>query len=78
MTLRPYKFVVQAIVQDVDDATGDVVGERASDPITLFGCEAVASWANEFPAQLAGVEKTTPEAALVGGVHQPRRDNGTS
>ena len=54
MSLRPYKFIVQAIVQEVE---GDVVvDEKTAEPVTLFGCEAVAQWAQEFKAKLAEVE----------------------
>lgn len=51
MTLRPYKFIVQAVVQQVDGET--VVGESAAEPVTLFGADALVAWAEGFDEQLA-------------------------
>lgn len=55
MNLRPYKFVVQAIVQQVDE-NGNVVGESPAEPVSIFGCEALSRWADDFPFELARVE----------------------
>lgn len=55
MSLRPYKFIVQAVVQQIEDDT--VVGESASEPVTLFGATAVVEWAESFEDQLAALEE---------------------
>lgn len=55
MTLRPYKFIIQAVVQQIEDDA--VVGETASDPVTLFGSEAVVEWAESFAEKLAALEE---------------------
>lgn len=55
MSLRPYKFVIQAIVQQVEDDT--VVGENVSEPVTLFGADAVVEWAESFTDKLAALEE---------------------
>ena len=55
--LRPYKFIVQAVPQVLDDE-GNVVGESTDvQPVALFGCDALAKWADEFPVKLAEAEK---------------------
>lgn len=55
MNLRPYKFIVQAVVQQVEG--DDVVGESAAEPVTLFGAQAVVEWAEGFADQLATLEE---------------------
>lgn len=55
MTLRPYKFQIVAVVQQVEDDV--VVGEQASEPIVVFGCENLAEWAQKFSEQLAAVKE---------------------
>lgn len=61
MTQRPYKFLVTAVTQQVDD-DGNVTGEAtiASDPqgspFVLFGTDALARWAEAFPTRLADVD----------------------
>lgn len=57
MTLRPYKFRVQAVVQEIDDQ-GNVIGERSvtatpGEPFEIYGCEALSEWATAFPDTLA-------------------------
>lgn len=55
--LKPYKFLVQAIVQQVDD-DGTVVaelgigGQQQGEPAVLFGVDSLVEWAREFPAKL--------------------------
>jgi hypothetical protein len=61
MSLRPYKFIVQAIVQQVDE-DGNVVGELPvgapnGDPVVLFGCDQLAEWAEAFPDKLGDAEQ---------------------
>lgn len=58
--LRPYKFVVQAVPQQVD-ADGNVLGEAEATPVVLFGCDQLAAWAKDFPAKLADAERAQPE-----------------
>lgn len=55
MTLRPYKFIVQAVVQQVEN--DDVVGEVSAEPVTLFGAQAVVEWAESFADQLAAIKE---------------------
>lgn len=55
--LRPYKFIVQAVVQSVDDE-GIVVGEQSSNPVELFGCDGLREWADGFTSALAKAEET--------------------
>lgn len=52
MSYRPYKFLVQAVVQQIDE-DGNVTGEAPTEPVTVFGCDALKQWADEFPAKLA-------------------------
>lgn len=54
-TLRPYKFVVQAIAQEIAE-DGTVVGEAEASPVVVYGCDALAKWADEFPGKLAEAE----------------------
>lgn len=51
--LKPYKFIVQAVLQRLDDDDGNVLGEAQTEPVVLFGCDQLAAWATEFPAKLA-------------------------
>lgn len=53
--LRPYKFVVQAVPQQVDE-NGKVVGEAETAPVVLFGCDQLTAWAEAFPEKLAEAE----------------------
>lgn len=50
--VKPYKFVVQAVPQRLDD-DGNVIGELETQPVVLFGCEALEQWARDFPVNLA-------------------------
>ena len=60
MTLRPYKFLITPIAQQIDD-TGAVTGEvtlgNGPQPLVVFGCEALAEFAEKFPDTLAEAEK---------------------
>ena len=60
MTLRPYKFVVVAIVQQANE-DGSVTGELRSEPVEVFGLNGLTEWAAGFPAEL-----TEAEAKLAG------------
>lgn len=50
--LKPYKFVVQAIMIDVGD-DGVVTGEAVAQPVQLFGVDAIHEYADAFPSILA-------------------------
>lgn len=52
MSLVPYKFIVQAVVQQVDK-DDNVTGEPQTEPVVLFGCDALEAWARDFPEKLA-------------------------
>lgn len=62
-TFRPYKFQLVAIVQEVND-DGQVIGEATmqdgEQPITVYGVEALARFAQDFPVTL---EKTRRQPA---------------
>jgi hypothetical protein len=54
VTLRPYKFIVQAVVQETNEDA--VVGEQTTEPVTLYGCDALAEWAGKFTERLTSVD----------------------
>lgn len=55
MTLRPYKFVVQAVVQQLDD-DGEATGELEGQQVILFGCAALEKYAADFPKLLEAAQ----------------------
>lgn len=56
MSLRPYKFVVKAVPQIVDE-DGDVIGEEHGvEPVELIGVKQLVAWAEAFPEKLAEAE----------------------
>lgn len=55
MELRPYKFQIVAVAQQVD-ANGTVVGEVASDPVIVYGRDGLEQWARECPDKFAASE----------------------
>lgn len=55
LELKPYKFVVQAIVQQTD-SEGRVISETAAEPVTIFGCQSLEDWAKDFPHKLKSAE----------------------
>lgn len=59
MTVKPYKFLVQAIVQQVDD-DGNVTGEMSTEQAVVFGCDALEQWARDFPVKLADAAEHQP------------------
>jgi hypothetical protein len=63
VSFRPYKFIVQAVLQKVD-AEGVVLAEASTEPVVVFGCEALADWASEFTEQL---EETNRAGLPIGG-----------
>lgn len=54
-SLKPFKFVVQAVVLEVD-GTGGVVGERPGEVLTIYGTKQLEEWARGFEAKLAEAE----------------------
>jgi hypothetical protein len=58
--LKPYKFLIQAVAQQIDD-DGNVVGESVisanGEPFTVFGCDSLAEFATAFPGKLAAADK---------------------
>lgn len=59
MRLVPDRFVVTAIVRELDD-DNNVVSERQADPAVLFGAKALEQWASDFEALLADAEVAEP------------------
>lgn len=53
--LKPFKFLVQAVMLATDQA-GNVIGEVRTEPETVYGTEALAEWAEGFPAALEGMQ----------------------
>lgn len=56
---RPYKFLVQPVVQEVDDG-GNVLAEAQTNVVTIFGTDQLVTWAEEFEAKLSEAEIVTP------------------
>lgn len=50
--LKPFKFVVQATVIEVD-GTGGVLAERPGEVITLVGMKQLREWVDAFEGNLA-------------------------
>ena len=48
--MRPFKFIVQAVLLDEDD--GRIVGEQTTSPAILYG-DSLASVAEQFDKQLS-------------------------
>jgi hypothetical protein len=58
MSYKPFKFVVTAVVLSMDD--DQILGEVESNPVTLYGVEALVEWANSFEENLATATVTEP------------------
>jgi hypothetical protein len=52
MTYKPFKFVVTAVVLKVED-DDQILGEVESNPVTLYGVDALVEWAQAFEENLA-------------------------
>jgi hypothetical protein len=50
--LTPYKFIIQAVMLDLDE-NGDVRGEAVAQPEQVFGVDALHDYADAFPAKLS-------------------------
>lgn len=57
MHLRPYKYIMQAVVQRVEGET--VIDELTCDPVTLYGAERVREWLDGFPDEVARLDAAT-------------------
>lgn len=55
MSLRPFKFIVQAVLTEHDEE-GNVVGERQAEPVALYGVDKLTKWAEDFDGQLAAAQ----------------------
>lgn len=51
--LRPFKYVVSAVVLDIDDDTGRARGEGHVDPVVFYSEDDAKAWIDAFPARLA-------------------------
>jgi hypothetical protein len=58
MTYKPFKFVVTAVVLSMDD--DQILGEVESNPVTLYGIDALVEWAQVFEENLATATVTEP------------------
>jgi hypothetical protein len=56
MTYKPFKFVVTAVVLNMDDP----ITEIEANPVTLYGVEALKEFADNFEDQLATATVTEP------------------
>ena len=63
MELKPFKFIVQAIMLEMDDE-GNPVGEKASDPMSFYGLDALKEFARDFDQHL---EKAVSDHAVASG-----------
>jgi hypothetical protein len=59
MSYKPFKFVVTATALQTDD-DDQIIGEAHSDPVTLYGVEALVEWAQGFEESLATATVTEP------------------
>jgi hypothetical protein len=59
-SMRPYKFIVQAVVQEID-AEDNVITEHPTEPIQLFGCAQLEKYANEFEENLKFAKRKVPQ-----------------
>jgi len=80
--LLPYKFIVQAVVQQIAK-DGQVLGEVSSEPVQLFSTDQLAAWASNFPSSLAGLKeaqsagaKLAPYKFIVEAVVQEKDKSG--
>jgi N6-adenosine-specific RNA methylase IME4 len=55
MIVRPYKYLVVAVLQELDD-DGHVIGERATEQNVIYGSDALATWAEDFDTSLAAMQ----------------------
>lgn len=58
--LRPYKFLVSAVVQVIEDDR--VVDERETEPMIVFGCDRLEEWARAFPEAIQTAKDGNHEA----------------
>lgn len=53
--LRPFKYVVQAIVLE-EDADGAIIGERRTEPEVFYSADEAQAWLAAFGENLARAE----------------------
>lgn len=59
LTFRPYKFLIIAVIQEVDE-DGNVVRElNAENPTTVFGVDGLVRYAETFELDLSTSEEGT-------------------
>ena len=51
MSLKPFKFIVQAVVIE-ENEDGVIVGERTSEPQVFYGSDALKTWLDSFMTEL--------------------------
>lgn len=63
MTVRPFKYLLQAVAIEVDDDTGKLVREVYSETVTVYDAEQAAKAITEIEEQIAaaGVETAAGE-----------------
>ncbi len=54
MSLVPDRFIITAIVREVED--GKVIAERQAEPVAVFSCEQLIEWANQFAERLENTD----------------------
>lgn len=59
MTIKPFKFIVQAVLIEEDDE-GQIVREIPADPVPVYGYAGLAAYLEEAPGQ---VERLNQERA---------------
>jgi len=70
-TFRPYKFLVVAVHQILDEE-GNVVGEAQADPETLFSLDQLAAWVEDYPDRPVRARSTSGEPVPVQPPPSPR------
>ena len=52
-TIRPFKFVIQVVLLE-QDAEGNPIGEKISDPAQVYGIEGLKTFVDNISAQING------------------------
>jgi hypothetical protein len=59
-TLRPYKIIVQLVVQEVEDG-GEIVGEHPSQPTVFYSKKKAIDYLRGMEKEIANARVVTPE-----------------
>lgn len=59
MTLKPFKFLVQAVLIE-EDEDGTIVGEQASQTQALYGIDALRKFVDTFEAEMTALQNGRP------------------